>query len=101
MKQLLHFGTIWQKLNHNMNHQGVDRLPRSEVKMDLMTMREPRSLATAYGIYGTESFVSAVHVEMTVLSWTPLQIAILISGKTFVISVIVYAPLWHEEPGLH
>lgn len=51
-----------------MNYQGVDRLFRSEVKMDLMIMRELRSLVIVYGIYGIELFVFVVYVEMIVLS---------------------------------
>ena len=76
-----------------MKHQMVDRLPRNEVKMYLMTKRRPRSLLSAYGIYGTEAFVSAVCMEMISWSLPRLQIAILIFGKSFLISVIVYEPL--------
>lgn len=76
-----------------MKHQMVDRLPWNEVKMYLMTKHRPRSLPTAYSIYGAEAFVSTVCMEMILWSLPHLQIAILIFGKSFLISVIVYKPL--------
>lgn len=76
-----------------MKHQMVDRLPWNEVKMYLMAKCRPRSLLTAYNIYGAEAFVSTVCMEMILWSLPRLQIAILIFGKSFLISVIVYEPL--------
>lgn len=58
-----------------------------------MTKCRPRSLLTAYSIYGAEAFVSTVCMEMILWSLPRLQIAILIFGKSFLISVIVYEPL--------